>query len=382
MTMEDLQGFIARLKSDTEGERPEEEIFASFQNLLQKDAEVAEKIAETLATLSSEKSARLLRRMLDFAGEKKVRKTIKRSLYRLESRGIIVSEGPVKREASILRPLRAEPPKGFATSIDYTGHRLLVLVVPHAGRGWSVIHGLISDQEGLKNILGEEMSRKEFRGFFERFRQELSLPLVEMEPSYIGYLFTQSYQATVDRERTPPQGYLSLKSEIESIKKEYERPLIYAHLRLDEVSEETWRANRGGDLLKNDLLADWRIEESLIRPYSDAVRETEASKLFLNQTQKEARFQEIYLKALSELFPDPRRSLYKRRLEEMAYVLLKLGKEEDARTALSTAIDLEKPLQPLQPNPFLFQLVVKSIFIPLAKDYEQQKKEPSLIVKP
>jgi len=203
-----------------------------------------------------------------------------------------------------------------------------------------------------------------------------------MEPSYIGCLFTQSYQLTVDKDRTPPQGYLSLKSEIEGIKKEYERPLIYAHIRLDEVSEDAWRVKKGADLLKNDLLSDWRVEESLIRPYADAVRDAEESKLFLNQAQKEARFQEIYVKALSELFPDERRALYKRRLEEMAYVLLKLGKEEDARMALTTAIDLEKPVHPLQPNPFLFQLVVKSIFIPLAEDYEQQKKEPSLIVEP
>jgi hypothetical protein len=94
------------------------------------------------------------------------------------------------------------------------------------------------------------------------------------------------------------------------------------------------------------------------------------------------RFQGIYQKALTELFSGERRFLYQRRLEEMAYVLLKLGREEEAKISLSVALDLEKPLNLIQPNPFLYQLVVKSIYSLLAETYEKKSKEPSLIVKP
>jgi hypothetical protein len=69
-------------------------------------------------------------------------------------------------------------------------------------------------------------------------------------------------------------------------------------------------------------------------------------------------------------------------LEEMAYVLLKLGREEEAKISLSVALDLEKPLNLIQPNPFLYQLVVKSIYSLLAETNEKKSKEPSLIVKP
>ena len=50
--------------------------------------------------------------------------------------------------------------------------------------------------------------------------------------------------------------------------------------------------------------------------------------------------------------------------------------------SLAAAMDLEKPLNLFQPNPFLFQLVVKSIFTLLSKAYEKKKEELSLIVKP
>ena len=66
----------------------------------------------------------------------------------------------------------------------------------------------------------------------------------------------------------------------------------------------------------------------------------------------------------------------------MAYLLFKLGKEEEARVSLAAALDLEKPLNLIQPNPFLYQLVIKSIFTLLAEAYEKKAKEPSLIVKP
>jgi hypothetical protein len=66
----------------------------------------------------------------------------------------------------------------------------------------------------------------------------------------------------------------------------------------------------------------------------------------------------------------------------MAYVLLKLGREDEAKISLSVAMDLGKPLNPIQPNPFLFQLVIKSIFSLLAEAYEKKSKEVSLIAKP
>ena len=59
-----------------------------------------------------------------------------------------------------------------------------------------------------------------------------------------------------------------------------------------------------------------------------------------------------------------------------------MGREEEAKISLSIAMDLEKPLNAIQPNPFLFQLVVKSILSLLAESYEKKSKDLSLIVKP
>lgn len=380
--MEDLQKLIDGIKADIEEGKSEEEIFHTLQPSLGKDPEVDGKMAESLASIPHEKIAKILQRMLEVSREKKVRKVIKRSLYRLKNRGIAVEEAPVDREGSILHPLRPEPVKGFGSGIDFLGQRLLLLVIPQAGRGSKVMQGMISDTQGLIAFSGEEMARKGFRKFFEEVQGKSLFPLVEMDPSYVGFLFTQAYQLTVEKKGTPPQDYLRWKGELQKVRKVYEKPLIYSHLQMSDIEGDERTLKRTADLLKDDLFSSWGIEEDQIRPYADAVWEAEESKIVLNQNQKEARFQEIYLKALTELFSGEKRVLYKRRLEEVAYVLFKLGRLEEAKVCLAGAIDLENPVNPLNPNPFLFQLVIESIFTLLAEAHEKKSKEPSLIVKP
>jgi hypothetical protein len=380
--MEEIQALMEEVRTGLREGRTEEEIFQSLLRVFGTKPETDGNIAELLGGMADAKVGRVLHRMLEISADKKIRKIIKRSVYRLKSKGIAVEEAIPEKGRSIFRPLQAESPKGFGGSIDPVGQRLLLLALPHPGSGITVMEGVVSDSEGLVSFSGVELSRKRFRTFLGEFQEEGPLPVVEIEPSYVAFLFSEGYQLTLKRKGTPSQDYLNLKSEMEKVRRDYEKPLIYSFLQLEDVSERDWILKKSGDLLKMDLFTGWRIEESRIRPYGDAVSEAGQSKLILNETQRVARFQEIYQKALMELFPEERKFLYKRRLEEMAYVLLKQGEEEEARISLSAAMDLEKPLNPFQPNPFLFQLVIKSIFGLLAEEKKEKEKDLSLIVKP
>ena len=380
--MEELQTFIEQIKIDISNGKSDGEIFQSLLPLLEKEPQAGGELAEYMATIPDQIIGKLLLRMLEATQEKKIRKIIKRSLYRLKSKGIVPEEVFPEKERSILRPFQAEPREGFASGIDFLGQRLLCLVIPHPGRGLSVMRGLVSDVQGLVDFSQDEMTRKGFRIFFEEVQKGNPFPMVDMNPFYVAFLFTQGYQLNLEKKKDPPRDYLPAKSEIERIKKDCPRPLIYSYFQADEISGDDRVLRKGGDLLKGDLFSSWKIEEEQIRPYADELWEAEESKIVLNPAQKEARFQGIYQKAMTDLFSGERKFLYQRRLEEMAYFLFKLGKEEEAKISLSVAVDLEKPLNPIQPNPFLFQLVVKSIFGLLTESYEKKSKDLSLIVKP
>jgi len=127
---------------------------------------------------------------------------------------------------------------------------------------------------------------------------------------------------------------------------------------------------------------NWVLEPEDVEPYVRTVKEAGESRIVLNPTQKEGWLQGIYQQALGELFPPERRLLYKRRLEEMAYILLKLDRSDEAKCCLAAALDLEKEISSLRPNPFLLQLVIISIYRAMTERYEKAEKEPSFIIKP
>ncbi len=380
--MEEIQSLIEKVKSDIKEERPEGEIVQALLPVIKNRPEIAGQMIDGLANISHLQIARVLHRLLEISGDKKIRKVIKRSLYRLKSKGITVEKVLAEKEGPVFRALKAEPPRGFGGPFDFLGQRFLMLIVPHIGRGLTVMQGIVSDTEGLIDFSGGEMARKGFRIFFEEVQKGGPFPLVEMGPSHVGFLLVEAYQLTLERGKTPPQDYLHLRGEVDGVKREHENPLISSHIREDEIEGDDLILRRGGDLLKTDLFSAWKIGKEEIRPYADEVWGAEESKLVLNQAQKEVRFQEIYQRALSDLFTEEMRSLYRRRMEEMAYYLFKSGKEGEAKVSLAVAIDLKKPPNLIQPNPFLFQLVVKSIFTLLKEAYEKKVKEPSFIMKP
>jgi len=128
----------------------------------------------------------------------------------------------------------------------------------------------------------------------------------------------------------------------------------------------------------------WHIAAPEIEKYATLITETHQSKIVLRPDQKEARLNAIYRDALEDLFPEEKRFLWKRRLEEVAYILLKTEKEDEAKAALSAAIDLNNPFSAIDPNPFIWNLLLKSIYILIEEDHEKQEEEKktSLIVTP
>ena len=380
--MTDVQTLIHQAKTDLDEGKSEAELFQSLAPHLNQNTEFDRKLSESLGGLRDAKIAKLLQRLLGISKDKRVRREIKRSLYRLKTKGVAVEELASDRGTSILRPLQAEHAQGFGGAIDPLGHRFLVLGIPHPGRGLSLIQGVISDTEGWISGSGGETGRKGFKTFMEGVRENSPFPLVDIDPSYVAFLFVRAYELCLRKGKTPPQDYLTLKTDVEGVRKDYEKALIYSYLDAKEIAAEDRWLRRVEDLLKVDVLSRWKIDEDHIQPYADQIREAGESKIVLSTVQKQARVQEIYQTAVFELFSGEQRLLYQRRLEEMAYYLLKLGKHEEAKSSLAAALDLERPLNTFQPNPFLFQLVTRSILTLLTEAYEEKKKEASFIVRP
>jgi hypothetical protein len=152
----------------------------------------------------------------------------------------------------------------------------------------------------------------------------------------------------------------------------------------DEIKDQAGLLSESANLHEIPPFSAWFLKDREVQGYVSDIKDAQESRLILRPDQKDARLNSIFRKALEGLFPEDKRLLWKRRLEEMAYILLKTGKEKEAKITMSAAIDLKNPFSPIAPNPFIWRLLLKSIYILIEGDYEEAEKEEktSLIVTP
>jgi len=337
-----------------------------------------------MGDIPTERIARLLQALFRPASDKKILKGIRRSLYRIEQRGIpIEPAGREREERSVLRPPVEDPMEGFISAVDSEGSQIVFLTVPRKPKGLYLLQGIVSDTRGLIEFNQVETTKKGFRRFYQSITEPGQLPVVEVDAGYCRFLLEEAAQLNERRGESPPAPYLTSKRDLERVKLN-ETPPVLLLLDEREIQEDPRLLKNSSDLFQSELFSSWFLPQEEVQKYAESIEEAEESRLVLNPAQKETRLQETYQKAMVELFSEERRLLYKRRLEEMAYVLLKEGEEDSARAALAASIDLRSAIKALdlEPNPFLLNLVTRSIYAIVARDMEKKKAEPSLIVKP
>ena len=382
-TLQTVQTVIDRIGLYQRQEEDSQRSLEFISQFLGKSNELDTAIAEGLAGIPSAATATILMQMKASCRSKAVLKAIKKSLYRLKQRGISIEDtGERERIAPAIRPLPASQPKGFVSGIDYVGNRLIVLGIPRVPRGLHTLQALASDIEGLLDFQRDEMTKKAFDTFLGDLRERIRLPIVEIPPAYGRFLLEEAYSLTEKKGKTPSQAYLMARREISDIGNGVHGPLIYQFLDQDEIRGNDRVLADSKDLLTMEGIINWLLEPEEVEPYAREVNDAEQSKIAVNPAQKEQWLQGIYQRALGELFPAERRLLYKRRLEETAYVLLKLDRSDEAKRCLAAALDLEKEISSFRPNPFLLQLVITSIYRVMAEKYEKAEEESSLIIRP
>jgi len=381
-TLQAIQTIIDRISLYQRQEEDPQRSLEFISQFLGKSDELDVAIAEGLARIPSRATAMILMEMKASCRTKPLLKAIKKSLYRLKQKGLSIEDRDEReRSTPVIRPLPSGQPQGFMSGIDYLGNRLIILALPRIPRGLQTLEALVSDIEGLLNFHRDEMTKKAFHTFLRNLREKVKFPIVEIPPAYARFLLEEAYSLTEKMEKTPPQDFLMAKREISDIENGINGPLIYQFLDQDEIKGNDRFLADSKSLLATGDIINWVLEPEDVEPYVRAVREAEESRIALNPTQKEEWLQGIYLRALGELFPGERRLLYKRRLEEMAYILFKLDRSDEAKRCLAAALDLEKEISSLHPNPFLLQLVITSIYRVMAERERKAEKEPSLIIR-
>ncbi len=360
-----------------------EEILKNTYEYLKQEPCLTIHVIEALVRIPNPETAQILIGMMAEAEERLVIKSIKRTLYKLRQKGVRWEEKPSKDEP-VLRPPKPEGPMGYLGTIDSTGSRIIVVARTQPLRGLLVVLSIVNDLEGIQRFSLKEFSKKGFKEFVKSSLSSIDFPIVDTPGAYCIHILKEAASLTQGLSKPLPRGYHDAEREFKDIAWDDPTPIIYQYIKKDEVKDRPHLLKESVNLHKTMPFSTWHIGGPEVEKYASRITEAQQSKIVLSADQKEAHLNAIYRDALQELFPEEKRFLWKRRLEEMAYILLKTGKEEEAKTTLSAAIDLNNPFSPIDPNPFIWNLLLKSIYILIEGDYEEKEKEEktSLIVTP
>lgn len=381
--VEKVDQIVHEIETAQSQKAPLDEVLKIISSHLKQELSLTIPVIESLSRIPSPETAQLLIDMREKTEEKQVTKSIKRTLYKLRQKGVMWEEKPSKDEP-VLRPVKPEGPTGYLGAIDSTGSRIIVLAKPQPSIGLFVVFSIVNDLEGIQNFNLKQFSKKGFKEFVKSSLSSADFPIVETPGAYCIHLLKEAASLHQGLSKPLPTGYHDAERQFNDITWDGPAPVIYKYIKGDEVKDLPHLLKDSVSLHKIMPFSTWHIANQEVEKYASRITETQNSKIVLTPDQKEAQLNNIYRDALEELFPEDKRFLWKRRLEEMAYILLKTGKQDEARASLSAALDLNNPFSPIDPSPFIWNLLAKSIQILLETDREKKEEEQktSLIVTP
>jgi hypothetical protein len=360
-----------------------EEILNRISSYVTAEPALVFPLIDALGEIPTAQTAQLLEEMMAMLRDKKAVKGIKRTLYRFKQRGL-EWERTASPEQPILRPPHAGAPQGYVGAPDSTGSRVIVIARPRPQGGVRVYFSIVSDQEGIQRLEVTDLSQKGLKEFIAASLSSEEFPVVEALVGYCVYLMREAAGLSQRLNQPIPLGYKDAEPALRDVTWDDHTPLIYRHIHEESVKDNVRLLKESGELHKITPFSSWFLDPVEVRPYAEAMKEAEKSHLILTPQQKDARLSSLYREALEGFFPEEQRLLWKRRLEETAYILWKQGQVKEASMAVRAAIDLKTPFSPIDPNPFCWNLLLKSLYGLLETEQGEREHEEksSFIVSP
>lgn len=345
-----------------------------------RDAAADLAIATRLGSHTEPASVEALIALETASSDKLVRKEIRRSLYRLERRGLTIPQ-PATPKPTLVAPAPAL--EGYLSAVDGGGDQLVWLAKPRAG---SVAHlfAVINDPDGLREVDLSETTRKALRAARQQLLDKHELRMVEADWRYCDYLIDRAMRWAAEKGHSVSGDYPGLRAQL--IKQPVtEMPaLILARTDSDVVRRDPQLVAESAKLLDEKEFRTWFFDRDVLKPYIDEVLEAKTSPLILQPGQQQERFGAVAERAVEELFGGEIQLSWVRRLEEMAYFLHVTQRPEQARRALAAALALEASRRGGREIAFCEQLARTSLaaFLQMEEERREEESRTSLVVTP
>lgn len=275
------------------------------------------------------------------ASDKDLRREIRRSLFKLEQKGIRVERPDQPKPAFTLGAEPAAEPVGYLGPIDGDGSRMAWLMRSDRGQ-MTAVFTVIGDRDGMTYVDAVAARRQALMATIREAISETG-PMVEVPWSYADALMCAAFKQSAPRPAQTKADFLLNRSEITKAD-----PLPVPPCPVVAEIPETETAapellEKSAEIFRERELAAWALPPEIAQRHLQRYAEASSSGLILSKEAATERFVGIIDAALEEFTGGPLMGLYVRRLEETAWLLSLRGRATAARQALAVARALASP---------------------------------------
>ncbi len=337
--------------------------------------------AAVIGALNSEPALQILRQLYERTGHKDLVKVIKKTIHALKQKGIAAPAfDPQVDKQPVFKKIVLPEGRAFVSIIDGRGDRIIIMMKPISVHETRVFEIFLNDATGVHDLGSVCIIRKEAEQLIEKLTGDERLVFVETTPEHACFLVEEAYRIN-EQTGTVAAGSRAQWREVfaDAVGKN-SQPIIYTCLDAAVIGEQQALLYQAQNLLKQTAILFWFIESEEARDGWRKVQQIKNSPLVLSQAQVDERLEAQYRETARAYFSAERRTLFKRRLEEVAYICYRQGRDEDARIAFCAALSLTAGMPP-DKNPFCLRLVEEG-FAYFESDAAIQKNKDSLIINP
>ena len=352
----------------------------ALRNITGRDSTADLAIAARLGAQAEPASVEVLLALENSSTDKQVRKEVRRSLYRLERRGL-----------SIPQPAPAEPPRvapapaleGSVSAVDGNGDQIVWLLKPRPG-GLAHVFAVINYTHGLREVELTPTTRKALREVEQELLHKHELRFVKADWRYCAHLMDRAFRWATEYGQQISGDYPGIRAQLLKEPAAEIPPLILRYVDSEAVRGDAQLLLDSPRLLEEKEFRTWFFDGEALKAYIDETRQIRDSPLVLNQAQQQDRFRALGERAVEELFGGERRLGWVYRLQEMAYFLHATRRAEPAKRALAVALALESSPRGGRDIPFCEQLARRSLAAHLQAEAEREQEQArsSLVVTP
>lgn len=314
--------------------------------------------------------------------DKDLRRVIRSSLFRLSQRGV-AGASQRREEGTPVQLVEASDPVGYLSPLDGAGNRLTWLVRPRAGGGFTILSGILHDQEGMKQIDSWQANKSQFREALEDIARRVA-SMVEAPHRYVDWLMYEAHRRGAPRDE-PMEGYPLLRSDFYTTLAESVISPVHAMMNPSPADAQETLCKDSEKLFSEREFQAWALSDDLVTVHQARFRDAQVSTLVLDDKQMQERLSGIIDRAFEEVFQTEARALYAGRMEAMALWFLLARRQEAATKCYAVHLALADQDRSLQEVSFLRGLTLRAFLhlMPRSDPPQANPADPSsLIVTP